>query len=125
MMKKIAFVVLIVTFFVSCEERNIDPEKKTRTDCTIPATIINLNGLDGCGFVFRLEDGDILQSYSYVSCSAENVMTLVDPLKDFDMVDGKRVLIEYDSVNAASACQAGQMVLITCITDAPATSGQE
>lgn len=122
MMKKIAFIVLITTFFVACEDSKVDPEKKTRTDCTIPATIVNLNGLDGCGFVFRLENGDLLESHTYVSCSADAIMTIVDPLKDFEMVHGKKVLIEYDSVHAFSACQAGQLVRINCITDAPETS---
>lgn len=121
-MKKIALIALAVTFFVACEDSNITPEEKLRTDCTIPATVVNLNGLDGCGFVFRLDNGDILVSYSYVSCSAEGEMTIVDPLSDFEFVDGKKVLIEYELIEAASACQAGQLAKFTCITDAPTSS---
>ena len=87
--------------------------------CSTPATVVDLTGLDGCGFVFELEDGTRLEPLRLMYCGTPPLPAEVteDALYNFDFADGKKVLIDYDEVEYASYCQAGQMVKITCISD--------
>jgi hypothetical protein len=127
MMKKIAFVALAVTIFLGCEEANLEPQKK-QTDCTIPATIVDLRTLDGCGYVFELENGERLEPWIILECygpSGGGDPGPVDPLIDYEFVAGKKVLIEYTVIsNAVGICQAGTVVKITCLTEGPPSSGE-
>jgi hypothetical protein len=106
MMKKIAFVAMVVTIFVGCDGGNLYKKKK-RTDCTIPATVVDLNGLDGCGFVFRLENGELLEPF--IECTTPGEPS-DNALSDFEMVEGKKVLIEYVPAMVVTTCQAGRPV---------------
>lgn len=104
----------------SCEEDDAAPQ------CSIPATVRDLRGLDGCTFVFELEDGTRLEPqirYYINGCYATPTPfngirpPEDDPLFNFEFVNGKKVLIEYEEVDAPSICMVGQTVEITCITE--------
>jgi hypothetical protein len=127
MMKKIAFAAMVVTICLGCEEANLEDGKKS-TDCTIPATIVDLGALDGCGYVFELENGERLEPWIILECYGPNGggdPGPLDPLIDYEFVAGKKVLIEYKVIqNAVSTCQAGTVVKITCLTEGPASSGE-
>ncbi len=127
MMKRIVFVAMVVTIFVGCEEANVEGRKK-RTDCTIPATIVDLSGLDGCGYVFELENGERLEPRIIFECYGPNGggdPGLIDPLIDYEFVHGKKVLIEYTVIpNGVGTCQAGTAVRITCLTEGPPSSSE-
>ena len=79
-------------------------------------------GLDGCGWVFELEDGtrlEPLQQIPRCGFGETDEETSVDPLADFEFVDGKRVFINYEiNENMGSYCMVGPIVNITCIREA-------
>src|SRR5688572_19268096 len=83
------------SIFVSCdsdEEDNIEPA------CEVRATVRDLTGLDGCGFVFELEDGTRLEPLRIGFCGTPPIPEDLpkDPLSDFQFVDGKKVKISYE-----------------------------
>mgnify|MGYP001203940621 CR=1 FL=1 len=82
-------------------------------ECTTKATVKDLTGLDGCGLVFELEDGTILEPERRVYVQPPNPEE--DPLYYFELKANQRVIIGYESSNAASICMAGELVFIPCI----------
>jgi len=82
-------------------------------ECHTKATVKDLTGLDGCGLVFELEDGTILEPErrTYVQPPKPEE----DPLYYFELVAGQKVVIGYESSNAGSICMAGDVVFVTCI----------
>lgn len=114
-MKNIGFLILMVLVLFGCDE------DEQQENCLTPATVRNLTGLDGCGWVFELEDGTRLEPVRIFYCGTPPVPKDVtkDPLSDFEFIDGKKVFINYESVeNAGSICMVGPVVRITCITEA-------
>jgi hypothetical protein len=93
-------------------------------ECNTPATVRDLTGLDGCGFVFELEDGNRLEPLRILYCgtpSAPNE-TKDNPLLDFEFVDGKKVMINYEILpNYGSICMVGPIVKIKCISEVKST----
>lgn len=89
--------------------------------CSTPATVRDLTGLDGCGFVFELNDGTRLEPVIIGYCGTPPLAKEIieDPLYGFEFADGKRVLISYTLTDGASICQVGPRVTITCITEVP------
>ena len=69
----------------------------------VKATMLDLAGLDGCGFVLELEDG-----------------TRLEPLNlnefDFTPKDGLKLRVSYNEEPSGSICMVGPSVRITCIT---------
>ncbi len=118
-MKKltIALTFLSAIFFLSCEEDKIS---NVSCDNGVLATVKDLTGLDGCGFVFELADGTRLEPMRLMFCGTNPLPQEVteDPLYDFQFVDGKQVRIGYEEINdAASICMVGKIVRITCIEE--------
>jgi hypothetical protein len=74
--------------------------------------MIDLTGLDGCSFVLELEDGTRLEPSGY------NPDGDLNAIPSIEWVDGKKVYIDYVPVTEwMSICMAGQMVMITCISE--------
>ncbi len=78
----------------------------SRTSCedAQAATIKDYTGLDGCGLVIKLENGQVLEPTN---------------LNDFNInpEDGTKVWITYHELqNAASICMVGPIVSIDCLT---------
>ncbi|MDX2362634.1 MAG: hypothetical protein QNK23_17630 [Crocinitomicaceae bacterium] len=75
-------------------------------DCTnsVKAELKDLTGLDGCGFVLELDNGDKLEPRN---------------LNDFniDIVDGKKVWVNYTVISSPSFCMVGEVVEIDCIAE--------
>lgn len=116
MFKSITF--FVFTFLlIACT----DEDEATKRDChaNTPATIKDLTGLDGCGFVFELEDGTRLEPIRTFRCGTPPITEeqLYDPLQNFVFQDGKKVFIEYVNTQAVSVCMVGQTVIITCIKE--------
>ena len=111
-MKKLLVLTLLI--FSACSKEVV----KT-SNCAVEATVRNLTGLDGCGFVFELTDGTRLEPQILMYCGAMPLSSEVpnDPLYNFQFVDGKRVKISYEQVEGASICMVGPMVKITCLTE--------
>lgn len=107
---------IIATFFIaSCDE-----EKLNTSGCTTTATVRDLTGLDGCGFVFELEDGTRLEPIRMFFCGTPPLPKEVteNPLYKFEFVDGKKVAIDYEvCTDCMSVCMVGSIVTITCLTE--------
>jgi hypothetical protein len=118
-MKKVLAILFVSSALCMCAEENIGDEQ-----CGTPATVKDLTGLDGCGFVFELEDGTRLQPVFLYWCGTPPISEeqKKDPLYNFEFADGKKVLIDYEPYESASICMAGQSVKITCLTELPGST---
>lgn len=112
-MKKL-FLLFVVGFtFTQCNDDD-------KSSCSTYATVRDLSGLDGCGFVLELEDGTTLEPrIPVLFCGTPPVPKEIteDPLYGFEFVDGKRVKISYEETGDMSICMVGPVVKITCIKE--------
>lgn len=117
MSKIFGFLILSVTsVLVSCDKDQED----AAPICEVSATVRDLSGLDGCGFVFELEDGTRLEPLRTIYCgSVLNPSDIKpDPIHAFEFVAGKKVKISYNIMSEiTTACMAGTPAKITCITE--------
>lgn len=114
-----AFVsILAICFLLSgCSEEDVDT-----STCLTPATLRDMSGLDGCGWVFELNDGTKLSPHWIMFCGTPPLPKEVteDPLYNFEYVDGKQVMINYEIIpDIATACMAAEVVKIKCVSDRP------
>jgi hypothetical protein len=116
MNKIFGLVLLCVTsILVSCQQ-----EEDAAPICEVSATVRDLRGLDGCGFIFELEDGTRLDPLRIGFCGTMPLGPEIeaDPLHTFEFADGKKVKISYDVLaDTGSACMVGTSVKITCLTE--------
>ena len=75
-----------------------DPEPA----CQTPATIKDLTGLDGCGFVLVLDNGQRLEPHGAL-------------WEAYAKHDGERVTISYSRSAMGSICMVGETVELNCI----------
>ncbi|GEO05104.1 hypothetical protein AAE02nite_27680 [Adhaeribacter aerolatus] len=102
------FVILLLTLN-SCTQAEDVPE----ANCGTLATVRNLTGLDGCGFVFELDNGTKLEPYIPAQNTTDGQQS---PLKNFPLADGQRVSITYQvRQDVGSICMAGSIAEITCL----------
>lgn len=109
---------LIVAFVVLFSALACQKEDDFTLACGTEATVRDLTGLDGCGFVFELNDGTRLEPVRTFYCGTPPLPPEVtqDPLYNFELVDGDKVIIGYVVTNdVATICMAGTTVKITCI----------
>lgn len=121
-MKKVLLIAFLSLLLMQCDT-------ETGNTCSTLATVRNLTGLDGCGWVFELEDGTRLEPYwQWGWCGTPPLPQGVteDPLYNFEYVEGKKVLINYEEVNdVASICMVGPIVKITCLTEVGSVISEE
>ncbi len=92
------FILISLLFIISCEGKNED------LICDTKATLRDYNGLDGCGFVLVLEDGEVLEMGEF------------DEEPIFQFIDGMEVSISYEKTQGmASICMVGAIVRIICM----------
>jgi hypothetical protein len=117
----IPFFLLAVTCF-NCAYDDLDGSS---AGCTTRATVVDLTGLDGCGWVFELEDGTRLEPMMVFRCGTPPMPDeALNPLDKFEFVNGKRVLIGYEETHSMSICMVGPTVKITCITEVTTPSNE-
>lgn len=95
-MKVFLLLTFVLLIFSACE----------RTSCenAQAATIEDYTGLDGCGLVIKLQNGDVLEPTN---------------LNDFNMTptDGMKVWVKYHELQSVmSICMVGPIVEIDCIS---------
>ena len=74
--------------------------------CSLTGTVVDYTGLDGCGLMIRLDNGEVLEPAEMVP--------------DFVLKPGQRVRLSYtDLFDRASICMAGRIVRIDCISEIP------
>lgn len=107
----------IFSFFMTCLLAGCAEATLEKT-CTIPATVRDLTGFDGCRFVFELEDGRRLEPKLVMRCGTPiEDEKIDDPLYEFEFVDGKKVRLSYVETGDFSICMVGPVVKITCIEE--------
>ena len=109
----LVFLILLLSLN-SCTEKDLPT-----TACNTLATVKDLRGLDGCGFVFVLDNGQKLEPVLSTGwCGTPPFPDFqTNPLQKFTLKDGQRVTIGYKAVDAVSICMVGQSVEITCISE--------
>lgn len=117
---KTLILILLAIVFLSCENESVG-------DCTVPATVLDFTGFDGCGFVLELEDGSRIEPIRpFIDCGTPPLPKEIteDPLYNFEFIDGKKVRISYRETDSPSICMVGPVVKITCITEVITPSGE-
>lgn len=112
-MKNLLLVFFIGFTFTQCSDDDTP-------QCIIPATVRDLTGLDGCGFVFELEDGTRIEPFYVVGfCGTPPLPKEItdSPLYGFEFVDGKKVKLSYEEAGVPSICMVGPVVKITCLEE--------
>jgi hypothetical protein len=126
LMNKIKFAPALIALLIAIVAVACENNQDFSHPCMIPATVQDLTGLDGCGFVFELEDGTrLIPVWELGWCGTPPLPESVtsDPLYNFEYVDGKKVLIGYTLQNdIASVCMAGKTVKITCLKETSGSS---
>ncbi|MBT1703041.1 hypothetical protein [Chryseosolibacter indicus] len=97
---------LVAVSFSNCSEN-------AEASCKTKATVRDLTGLDGCGYVFELEDGSRLVP---VLSATHTEGKDKDALSGFEFKEGKVVLIDYKLTASVTTCMSGATVEITCIS---------
>ena len=114
-MKQLVTFIFLALLTLACT----DTDDFTLT-CGTEATVRDLRGLGGCGFVFELSDGTRLEPIIVFECGTPPVSTnsAPDPILNFQFVEGKRVRIGYvENNDYGSICMAGKPVKITCLEE--------
>lgn len=99
----------IALTFTACKQQTSVPACEGGVD----ATVVDLAGLDGCQYVFSLNDGTRLLP----QMPAEGAVG--DPLSNFIFGAGKKVTITYETVDGMTTCMAGKLVKINCLVEHP------
>jgi hypothetical protein len=93
--------------FTACKQQTSAPA----CEGGVEATVVDLQGLDGCQYVFELSDGVRLLPQLPAEGAAG------DPLSGFVFEGGKKVTITYEAVEGMSICMAGKLVKINCLAE--------
>jgi hypothetical protein len=118
----ISALVITILLFTRCEE---EQPLVITCDNAVLATVKNLTGLDGCGFVFELADGSRLEPQMLGYCGTPPLPKEIteNPLYNFQWIDGQKVRIAYEEIpDAASICMVGKIVKITCLQEVTTTT---
>jgi len=114
-MKKVFIIVIFTLSLSACNSDDLSISQ----DCIYTATVVDLRGLDGCGYVFKLDNGDILEPiWQWGFCATPPIPKEVteDPLWDFNFIEGQRVRLGFKPTQEmASICSVGKQVHITCV----------
>jgi hypothetical protein len=115
-MNKLSVILLLILIIAGCEK-----DRTPLPECSTQATIKNLTGLDGCGYVFELNDGTIIEPYRVpLFCGTPPLPKEItqDPLYQLSWIEGKKVMISFDVIDTLlSTCMAGKIAKVTCLRD--------
>jgi len=97
-LKTISWISLTLLLFMACN--------KNKCADSVKAELKDLSGLDGCGFVIELENGNKLEA-----------LNLCD--FDIDLNDGKKIWVSYHLTTnfIGTICMVGDIVEIDCIAN--------
>ncbi len=107
---------IICALSFSCEE----DDNMTTATCSTHAIVEDWTGLDGCGFLFKLDNGEYLEPLIVGWCGTPPISEeqMDDPLANFSLEDGQSVMISYEvTPDMASICMKGTIVRLTCIEE--------
>lgn len=102
--------ILLSCFFLLTAQKCKQKNGSQNADCQVMGTIKDFQGLDGCGFMIVLENGEKLQPVQSADANLE-------------LTNGLNIKFSYEEVtNQVGICMAGKMVKITCIEFLDTTS---
>lgn len=110
-MKKLGIALLLAASLSACEKETMGVDAQE----LVPATLTDLSGLDGCGWVFELNDGTQLEFITFMRCwtPGESGADMTSPFEDFVFEEGKKVWIRYEELpEMGSICMVGPVVEI-------------
>jgi hypothetical protein len=111
----IVFIILLISLN-SCGL--INQEEAAPATCNTFATIKDARGLDGCGFILVLDNGEKLEPVlAYKLDCGWGMQDAGAFLGGVALADGKRVKIGYKESSRPSICMVGKTVEITCISE--------
>ncbi len=116
-MKTIGSLLLFALVVVGCQKDDVEPNDF----CPIPATVRDFSALDGCGWMFELEDGKLLKPLIVGYCGTGPFPEdhPLAPINNFELRDGMKVRINYTPIPTfATVCMNGTLVDITCMSKA-------
>jgi hypothetical protein len=103
---------LLLGFVTSCQKKT----EATPDECRTLGTIKDFTGLDGCGWMLVLDNGEKLNPLMMLRCGTPPVAE--EPIDKIKWADGKRVRFDYkERKDLAGTCMAGKTVEITCISE--------
>jgi hypothetical protein len=113
MKTQILLLFVMIVGLAACEEEERKTPVFLKYTCDETGTIRDYTGLDGCGFVIELSDGQVLEPL-FVDDST------------FVFEAGKPISLSYQEVSGyASICMVGPLVHITCISELSCTPTQD
>jgi PKD repeat protein len=71
--------------------------------CSLYGTVMDYSGLDGCGLVISIDNGELLEPRQIVP--------------EFTLKEGQRVVLSYTETPSPSICMVGKTVRIDCIRE--------
>jgi hypothetical protein len=101
------FVTVLTQAAFTCETTCIEEPAPA---ATTPATICDLTGLDGCGYVLQLDNGKRLEPAGKA-------------WEAYTKHDGEKVMVSYTVESRGSICMSGQTVKLTTIEQANGRCG--
>lgn len=113
-MKNLYILMLFLFLLSGCEDEKISISE----ECTYNAVVEDFSGLDGCGYLFKLDNGEYLQPYwrwGFCGTPPFPEGATEDPLWDFEYKAGKRVRIGFQYADHANICMKGRVAIITCL----------
>ena len=106
---------LILMTLSSCDSEEVNPT------CDIIATVKDYTGVDGCGFVFVDNEGNVYEPVWQwgLYCGTPPLPKEItdDPLYGFEYIDGKKISFSYEPYDGGSICMVGKMVIVTCLQE--------
>ena len=109
-MKNLLFIILTLSI-LGCES-----EPQPERVCSVEATVLDLTGLDGCGFVFQLEDGSRIEPIFLMRCGVGmEGEEEVDYIETYTLEHGMKITFDYELLDWGSVCMVGQLARITCL----------
>lgn len=95
----ILLTVLLLSISFACNKNN------SPHDDAVAATLLDYTGLDGCTWVIKLADKEVLEPI--------NLGNFIF----FELKDGKKIWVKYKTVGMASICMVGPTIEIEEIWD--------
>ncbi len=106
---------MTLSTLTSCTREEASPKENS---CGTLATVKDLSGLDGCGFVLVLDNGEQLDLALYPNWCGTPPGSLTS-INGIALKDDMRVNVAYEEQkDRASICMAGKVVKVTCISEA-------
>lgn len=110
--------IFILSILFSCEQDTPMPD----ITCGTLVQVKDMRGLDGCTFLFELENGEFLEPVPANPGWCGTLLPDENPLRDFNLKNGQWINIGYrEATNAGSICMAGKLIYVTCIEEVDVT----